>query len=128
MKEAILVLVDIINNLHDIIAATFGMDMTDKQLHFWIFGILGMITFLFVYIVFKIISKMKWSIAIFAFLYSFTVMVVLAFAVEIQQAYTQRGNMEFADAVMGLWGFIVFFAVYAVIGIIGYFIYQAFKK
>ena len=128
MKEAILVLVDIINNLHDIIASTFGMDMTDKQLHFWIFGILGMITFLFVYIVFKIISKMKWSIAIFAFLYSFTVMVVLAFAVEIQQAYTQRGNMEFADAVMGLWGFIVFFAVYAVIGIIGYFIYQAFKK
>ena len=55
-------------------------------------------------------------------------MVVLVFAVEIQQAYTQRGNMEFADAVMGLWGFIVFFAVYAVIGIIGYFIYKAFKK
>lgn len=128
MKEAILLLVDMINDFHDAISNTFGVNMTDKQLHFWIFGILGIVTFFFVYLVFKVISKIKWSIAIFAFLYTFTVMVVLVFAIEIQQAYTQRGNMEFADAVMGLWGFIVFFAVYAVIGIIGYFIYKAFKK
>lgn len=128
MREAIMLIVDLINDMHDVIAGTFGSNMTDKELHFWIFGILGIVTFFIVYVVFKILSKIKWSIAILAFLYTFTVMVVLVFAVEIQQAYTQRGNMEFADAVMGLWGFIVFFAVYAVIGIIGYFIYKAFKK
>ncbi|MEK4300554.1 hypothetical protein MKY30_14350 [Oceanobacillus sp. FSL W8-0428] len=128
MREAIMLIVDLINDIHDAIAGTFGAGMTDKELHFWIFGILGIVTFFIVYIVFKILSKIKWSIAILAFLYTFTVMIVLVFAVEIQQAYTQRGNMEFADAVMGLWGFIVFFAVYAVIGIIGYFIYKAFKK
>lgn len=128
MKEAILLLVDLINDIHDMIGNTLGMNMTDKQLHFWIFGVLGMVTFFVVYLAFKVISKIKWSITIMAFLYTFTVMVVLVFAIEIQQAYTQRGNMEFADAVMGLWGFIVFFAVYAVIGIIGYLIYRAVKK
>ncbi|WP_080873718.1 hypothetical protein [Oceanobacillus timonensis] len=128
MREAIMLIVDLINDIHDVIANTFGAGMTDKELHFWIFGILGIITFFFVYIVFKILSKLKWSIAILAFLYTFTMMVVLVFAVEIQQAYTQRGNMEFADAVMGLWGFVVFFGVYAMIAIIGYFIYKAIKK
>ncbi|WP_040984743.1 hypothetical protein [Oceanobacillus jeddahense] len=128
MREAIMLIVDLINDIHDIIASTFGSNMTDKELHFWIFGILGIVTFFFVYILFKLLSKLKWSIAILAFIYTFTMMIVLVFAVEIQQAYTQRGNMEFADAVMGLWGFIVFFAVYAVIGIIGYFIYKAMKK
>ncbi|GAB2546725.1 hypothetical protein [Gracilibacillus alcaliphilus] len=128
MREAILLLVDIINDIHDVIAAVFGVNMTDKQLHFWVFGILGIIMFFFVYVMFKIISKMRWSIVILSFLYTFTVIVVLVFAIEIQQAYTQRGNMEFADAVMGLWGYIVFFAVYAVIAFIIYMIVQLYKK
>ncbi|WP_066186104.1 MULTISPECIES: hypothetical protein [Gracilibacillus] len=128
MREAILLLVDIINYIHDAIADMVGVNMTDKELHFWIFGILGMITFFFVYVVFKIISKMKWSIVTLSFFYTFTVMVVLAFAIEIQQAYTQRGNMEFADAVMGLWGFVVFFAVYAVIALVIYGVIKLLKK
>jgi hypothetical protein len=32
--------------------------------------------------------------------------------VEIQQKITGRGNMEFQDAVISLWGFILFFAGY----------------
>lgn len=120
MKDFIILLAEIVNNVHDIINDTFGMHLTDKQLHFWVIGIVGILTFFFVYFCFKIIAKMKWSIAILSFIYTFTVMIVLVFAIELQQAITNRGNMEFADAVMGLWGFLVFFMVYAVVAILVY--------
>src|SRR5699024_4110885 len=102
--------------------------MTDKELHFWVFGIVGIVTFFIVYVLFKVIANMKWSIAILSFIYTFTVMVVLVFAIELQQALTYRGIMEFADAVIVFWGFLVFFAGYAVVAFFGYIIIHIFKK
>ena len=102
MKEIVIILAEIVNDIHDILTDMFGLHMTDKQLHFWIIGIIGMVTFFMVYFFFKIIEKMKWSTTILSFVYTFTVMVVLVFAIELQQAITNRGNMEFADAVAGL--------------------------
>ena len=128
MKEIVIILAEIVNDIHDILTDMFGLHMTDKQLHFWIIGIIGIVTFFMVYFFFKIIEKMKWSTTILSFIYTFTVMVVLVFAIELQQAITNRGNMEFADAVMGLWGFIVFFLIYAVIAILIYFLVKTFKK
>ncbi|HEX6593803.1 MAG TPA: hypothetical protein VF095_04355 [Bacillota bacterium] len=128
MKEAILLIAHIINDIHDLLVDRFGLHMTDKELHFWVFGIVGIVTFFIVYALFKVISTMKWSIMILSFIYTFTVMIVLVFAIELQQALTNRGNMEFADAVMGLWGFFVFFAVYAVVALVGYLIVKLFKK
>lgn len=127
MKEVIITLAEIVNNIHDLLTDMFGLHMSDKQLHFWIIGIIGMVTFFIVYFFFKIIEKMKWSTTITSFIYTFTVMVVLVFAIELQQAITNRGNMEFADAVMGLWGFIVLFMIYAVLAILIYFIFKTFK-
>ena len=43
-----------------------------------------------------------------------TSILVITFAVEIGQRLTNTGNMEFADIVFGIGGFIVMFAVYAV--------------
>ena len=128
MKEIIIILAEIVNDIHDLLVDMFGFHMTDKQLHFWIIGIIGMVTFFFVHFFFKIIEKMKWSTTILSFIYTFTVMVVLVFAIELQQAITNRGNMEFADAVMGLWGFIVLFLIYAVFAIILYFLFKGFRK
>ncbi|PAV29699.1 hypothetical protein CIL05_10025 [Virgibacillus profundi] len=128
MKEIIIILAEIVNTIHDILIDMFGLHLTDKQLHFWVIGIIGIVTFFFVYIFFKIIEMMKWNITILAFIYTFTVMVVLVFAIELQQAITNRGNMEFADAVMGLWGFLVFFLVYAVVAFVIYMIVKSFKK
>lgn len=128
MKEAILLIAHIINDIHDLLVDRFGLHMTDKELHFWVFGIVGIVTFFIVYVLFKVIANMKWSIAILSFIYTFTVMVVLVFAIELQQALTNRGNMEFADAVMGLWGFLVFFAGYAVVALLGYIIIHILKK
>ena len=128
MRELILLLANSVNEVHDILNQIFGMSMSDKDLHFWVFGIMGIILFLVVYIIFKIIEKWKFSATILSFIFTFTMMTVLVFAIEIQQAITNRGNMEFADAAMGLWGFVVFFALYAIIVGIIYSIYSRAKK
>lgn len=108
MKEIIQILAEIVNNLHDFIlffvSDTLNSNATDKDLHFWIMGIIGIIIFLFVLFLSNLIARMRFGITILSFLYTFTVMVVLVFAIEIQQALTSRGNMEFQDAAIGLWG------------------------
>ncbi|MFD1849894.1 hypothetical protein [Oceanobacillus bengalensis] len=120
MKEIVIMLAEIVNNIHDILIDLLGVHMTDKELHFWIIGVIGMITFFVVFFFFKLIEKMKLSITIISFIFTFTGMVVLVFAIELQQAITNRGNMEFADAVAGLWGFLGLFFVYSIIGLIIY--------
>ncbi|PLS18655.1 hypothetical protein CVD28_05870 [Bacillus sp. M6-12] len=132
MKEIIQVLADIVNNLHDFIQYfvlhSLNLNLDDKDLHFWLMGILGIIVFLFVLIVSKMVSKLPFGITILSFLYTLTFMVVLVFAIEIQQAITNRGNMEFQDAVIGLWGYIVFFLVFAAISSIFMIMNKAWKK
>ena len=122
MKEFIQIIAEAVNNIHDFIlffvSDTLNSDATDKDLHFWIMGILGIIIFLFVFGISKVIIKMRFGTTILSFLYTFTVMVVLVFAIEIQQALTDRGNMEFKDAAIGLWGFIVFFIAFVCISLV----------
>lgn len=132
MKEIIQILAEIVNNLHDFIlffvSDTLNSNATDKDLHFWIMGIIGIIIFLFVLFLSNLIARMRFGITILSFLYTFTVMVVLVFAIEIQQALTSRGNMEFQDAAIGLWGFIVFFMVFAVLSSLFLFVKSFFKQ
>ncbi|MRH42571.1 hypothetical protein GH741_07725 [Aquibacillus halophilus] len=121
MREVIQLIADLVNACHDILIVVFqtlGLELNDKKLHFWIMGVIGFITFFVVYSFFKLIEKIKGSTIIFSFIYTFTLMVVFVFAIEIQQAITNRGNMEFADAAIGLWGFIVFFAIYGLIALL----------
>lgn len=132
LKEIILILTEIINNIHDFIlifvSDTLNSNATDKDLHFWIMGIIGIIIFIFVLFLSNIISRLRFGITILSFIYTFTVMVVLVFAIEIQQALTSRGNMEFQDATIGLWGFIVFFLVFVVISFIYLFLMKFIKQ
>ncbi|MBL3640987.1 hypothetical protein JMN23_01215 [Bacillus sp. RHFB] len=132
MKEIIQILAEIVNNLHDFIlffvSDTLNSNVTDKDLHFWIMGIIGIIIFLFVLFLSNLIARMRFGITILSFLYTFTVMVVLVFAIEIQQALTSRGNMEFQDAAIGLWGFIVFFMVFAVLSSLFLLVKNFFKQ
>lgn len=129
MKEFILMLANIVNNIHDVIIQIVGPGVTDKQLHFWVMGFIGMVIFIMVYIAFRIISAFRFSTGILSFIYTFTVMLVLVFAIEIQQALTSRGTMDFQDAVVGMYGFFIFFFVYTCIVAIGYLIKKLiFKK
>jgi len=116
MKEIILILAEIINTMHDIILNLMefaGLDLTDKDLHLWIMGMIGICIFGGTHLFFKYLSK--YGITAISFVYTFTVMVVIVFAIEIQQQITGRGNMEFDDAVIGLWGFLLFFAAFLLI-------------
>lgn len=128
MREFFIYIAEIMNTIHDILVDILGVHMTDKELHFWIIGVIGMISFFVVYGFFKIIDKLKWSVGILSFVYTFTVMVVLVFAIEIQQAITNRGNMEFQDAIAGLWGFIILFIGYAAICLVIYGIGKLIQK
>lgn len=115
MIEIIKLIVEFVNSLHDIImlmSMEFGMDLSDKELHFWVIGVIGILNFGFTHSAFKLISK--WSITLISFIYTLTVLVVIVFAIEIQQRITGRGNMEFADIKIGLYGFLFFFGIYLV--------------
>ena len=89
----------------------FELALNDKELHFLVMFVIGMILFFFVHFVFKRLAK--WSITAISFIYVFTVMTVLGFAIEIGQKITGTGDMDFNDVVAGLYGVLLFFAIYA---------------
>jgi len=116
MKEIIILIAEFVNGIHDLlmdITDSIGWDLTDKDLHLWVFGIIGIICFAVVHAVFKVISK--YSITALSFFYTFTVLLVIVFAIEIQQKVTGRGEMSFDDAIISIWGFLLFFFVYLIL-------------
>ena len=90
----------------------FELALGDKELHFLVMFALGMALFFAVHFVFKRLAK--WSITAISFIYVFTVMTVLGFAIEIGQKITGTGEMDFRDVVAGLYGVLLFFAIYTV--------------
>lgn len=110
MVEFLKFFTNIVNDYHDKIVDwvnSIGLAMTDKQLHFILIGILGMIIFTCTQILFKFLAK--FSIGSISFVYTFSVLLVIVFAIEIQQKITNRGAMEFADAAYGIYGFLCLF-------------------
>ena len=88
----------------------FELRLGDKDLHFSIMALAAMLLFFLVHAVFRRLAK--WSITAVSFIYVFTVMTVLGFAIEIGQRISGTGEMDFADIVAGLYGVLAFFAVY----------------
>ncbi len=101
--------------IHDLLMRLndgFELELGDKDMHFIIMALLGMILFLFVHFVFRRLAK--WSVTAISFIYVFTVMTVLGFAIEIGQKISGTGEMDFADIVAGLYGVLLFFAAYTI--------------
>lgn len=116
MTKVFKLMIAVINRIHDFIVSgtnMLGLNLTDKQLHFWLLGVIGIIIFIAFDAVFKQLAK--WSISTITFIYTFTILVVLVLAIEIEQKVTQAGNMEFGDVVAGLNGFITFSIIYVLI-------------
>ena len=88
----------------------FELRLGDKDMHFVIMALAAMLLFFAVHAVFRRLAK--WSITAVSFIYVFTVMTVLGFAIEIGQRISGTGEMDFADIVAGLYGVLTFFAVY----------------
>ena len=116
MIQILKIIVAIINELHDLLiklSSGFGLHYNDKQLHFIIIGVIGMFIYVIVDKLFKAMSK--YNISILSFIYTFTVLIVIVFGIEIEQKITSSGKMEFSDIMAGLWGFTAFFIIYLII-------------
>lgn len=129
MSDALKIIAHIMNYIHDILvllSRQLGLNFNDKQLHFLVIGLLGIVLFIIVNKLFKYL--VRYSLTTISFIYTFTVLVVLVFAIEIGQKVTGGGKMEFQDIVEGLWGFLVAFAIYLGFVLIARGLRRFFKK
>ena len=117
MKELLYGIVELLAKIHSYLLRfndAYEYNFSDKELHFLVIGILGMIFIFVVYPVFKWLEKHD-HVMVIAWIYVLTLIIVITFAIEIGQKVTGTGNMEFADIVMGVFGFIVMFLVFSVV-------------
>lgn len=89
-------------------------NLTDKQLHFWVIGLFGMALILVLQPIFKGLAENDLTLII-TWIYVFTVVLVITFAIELGQWYTGSGVMESEDVFYGITGFLVMFVIYAII-------------
>ena len=117
MQSIFYYIVTFINNIHNSILGwndQIENSFTDKELHFIVIGAFGIALILALHPLFLWLSKHGHTMVI-SFLYVFTVILVVTFAIEIGQGYYGTGAMEFDDVVYGIGGFLAFFAVFIVI-------------
>jgi glycopeptide antibiotics resistance protein len=92
----------------------YEYNFSDKQLHFLVIGLLGMAMIFLVYPLFKWLAREHHELVI-AWIYVFTLILVITFAIEIGQKVTNTGSMEFGDIVFGVMGFVAMFAIFALL-------------
>lgn len=117
LKELLYLMVEYIARIHNKFLSLndrFEYNFSDKELHFLVIGALGMLFIFMVYPVFKWLAKNN-HVMVIAWIYVFTVIIVITFAIEIGQKATNTGAMEFADIVFGIVGFIVMFLIFSVL-------------
>ncbi len=92
----------------------YEYNFSDKELHFLIIGAMGMAMIFAVHPLFKWLVKHN-HIMVISWIYVFTLIIVITFAIEIGQRVTNTGTMDFKDIVFGVFGFICMFMVFSVI-------------
>lgn len=117
MKELLYKIVEYIARIHNYLLRlndAYEYNFTDKELHFLVIGIMGMAFIFMVYPIFKWLAKHD-HVMVIAWIYVFTLIIVITFAIEIGQKVTNTGNMEFADIMMGVMGFVIMFVIFSII-------------
>lgn len=130
MKEFLYTIVGYIAKIHSYFMRLndkYEYDFSDKELHFLVIGALGMLFIFGVYPLFKWLAKTN-HVMVIAWIYVFTLIIVITFAIEIGQKVTHTGNMEFDDIVFGVFGFFVMFFVFSLIRCIYHGIIKAWKQ
>jgi len=130
MKEFLYFIIEIIAGFHTKLMGlndAYEYNFTDKELHFIIIGIIGMILIFVIYPVFKWLAKNDHIMTI-TWIYVFTLIIVLTFAIEIGQKVSNTGVMEFADIMFGVVGFLAMYIVFAIIREIFHWIVELFKR
>ena len=111
MADLLYYVVEKMAGIHDVLMTL--NDSYDKELHFIVIGVLGMALLFVIFPLFKALSRHH--VLVIAWIYVFTVMIVVTFAIEIGQGITNTGNMEMEDIVSGLAGFMFLFIIFAVL-------------
>ncbi len=120
MKKWLLFAVAEIAKIHDYILTLndkVPTILSDKQLHFIVVGATGMIVFFLVHPIFRALAK-HGHVIVVSWFYVLTLILGMTFAIEIGQQVTHSGTMEFADIVFGVAGFLMMFAIFAIIRMI----------
>lgn len=110
-------ILDIIYNAHEYILSlndAYEANFSDKELHFIVIGAIGMAMVFIIHPLFTILAKRN-HVLVISWIYVFTLIVLLTFAIEIAQKISKTGSMEFADIVFGVWGFMLMFLVFALV-------------
>ena len=97
-----------IANVHDLILHLndrFAINLSDKDLHFLIFGAFGLMLLAVVYPLFRYLHR-KNRVLTTAWVYAFTLIVILCFAIEFGQHFSGTGAMELGDVIAGVGGFL----------------------
>lgn len=122
-------LIEIITAIHERILSwndSYEYNLSDKQLHFIVVGVLGMGLFILIHPLFKFLAKRNLTIAI-SWIYVVTLLLVITFSIEIGQRITKTGYMDFKDILYGMGGFFLVFAAFLVIRLIIKLIIRLFK-
>lgn len=116
MADFLYVVVKMIAVIHDTIMTwndSFETVFSDKELHFLVIGFLGMGMLFVIYPLFKLLSENH--VLVIAWIYVFTVIIVIVFAIEIGQGITGTGKMDFDDIVAGVAGFMAMFIAFVIV-------------
>ncbi len=130
MKEFLYLIVEFVTKIHNRLLRlndSFEYDFTDKELHYLIIGALGMAMIFVVYPLFKWLARTG-HVMVISWIYVFTLIIVITFAIEIGQRITNTGHMEFADIVFGVMGFISFFIIFIAIRAIWHVVVRVLKR
>ena len=117
MKAFLYWCVGIVAHIHQSIMHlndAYEVNFTDKELQFLVIGLLCMAMIFVIYPLFKYLAKHNHEMVI-AWIYVFTVILVISFAIEIGQKITGTGSMDFADIMYGVVGFLAMFFVFSIL-------------
>ncbi len=92
----------------------YEYNFSDKELHFLVIGLLGMALIFVIYPIFKLLAATG-HVMVISWVYVFTLIIVVTFAIEIGQRVTGTGTMEFADIMFGVVGFLFMFFIFSLI-------------
>lgn len=115
MGKILYKIVELIAEIHNYLLTLnddYELYFTDKELHFIIIGILGMAMVLVIYPIFRHLINKKRYLTL-TWIYVFTIIIVITFAIEIGQKVTNTGNMDFGDIVFGVVGFMAMYLTFA---------------
>lgn len=117
MYDIIYKFTTIVARIHDQILSindSGGYYFDDKELHFITMGLFGMLLIFIIHPIFKALADSGHTMII-SWIYVFTLILVLAFAIEIGQWYTGTGTMDGQDMAYGITGFLVMFLIFAIV-------------